>query len=76
MQINNPTKALILLVALICITLLMILKTIDSQAATGLLGMIVGYCIGNGIAAKNSDEVTPVFTKKGEPHNGSKEEAI
>lgn len=64
MELTNPPKALIVLVALICIVILMVSKSIDETTGAGLLGMIVGYGVGNGIAAKNGDPVQPIIGTK------------
>jgi hypothetical protein len=64
MNIANPSKAMIALVALICVTLLLMTESISNEAGTGLIGMIAGYAVGNGIAARRGDEVTPIIGKK------------
>ena len=64
MSIINPPKALIALVALICLTVLMASNRIEGEAAMGLMGMIIGYAVGNGIAAKSDEEVQPIIGKK------------
>ena len=64
MNIANPSKAMIALVALVCVTILLATRTIDQSAGTGLIGMIAGYAVGNGIAARRGDEVTPIIGKK------------
>lgn len=58
---TNPPKALIVLVALIGIIVLMVTGSIDETTGAGLIGMIVGYGIGNGIAAKHGDPVEPII---------------
>lgn len=64
MNITNPPKALIVLVAMCCITILMSFGKIDQSAGTGLLGSIVGYSIGNSIRPKNGDQVPPIIGRK------------
>lgn len=64
MNITNPPKALIVLVALVCLTVLMASHTIDSTAGAGMLGTIIGYGVGNGIAARKGETVEPIFGKK------------
>ncbi|MEQ1872965.1 MAG: hypothetical protein ABL953_04495 [Ilumatobacteraceae bacterium] len=66
MKIVNPTKAFIALVALICLTILLATHSIESEAAVGMMGMIVGYSVGNGIAARQGDDVTPIIGRKPE----------
>ena len=62
MNITNPPKALIVLVAMICITVLMFSNKIDQSAATGLLGSIVGYSIGHGI--RGTADTPPIVSRK------------
>lgn len=61
LNLNNPPKFYIVMFALICITALMMTQTISSEAGLGLLGLIVGYAVGNGIAAKDGDKVEPII---------------
>lgn len=63
-NIQNPSKAMIALVALICITVLLAVNAIDQSAGTGLIGMIAGYAVGNGIAARKGEDVTPIIGRK------------
>jgi membrane protein YqaA with SNARE-associated domain len=64
MAVVNPSKALVALVAMVCITVLMALERIAAEAATGMLGAIVGYAIGNGIAAAQHMKVTPIIGER------------
>ena len=66
MSITNPPKALIVLVALVCLTVLMATHTLDSTTGAGMLGTIIGYGVGNGIAAKKGETVEPIFGQKQE----------
>jgi hypothetical protein len=63
-NITNPSKALIALVGLICITILMVTDSISQDAGIGLVSAIIGYAIGNGIAAKQGQPVEPIIGKK------------
>lgn len=64
MTIQNPPKAFIVLIGMICITVLMATHAIDQSAGTGLLGSIIGYAVGNGIAAKKGEAVEPILGKR------------
>lgn len=64
MNLANPPKALIALVGMIVIAILMIADSIASEAGTGMLGSIIGYAIGNGIAAKNGTAASPIIGPK------------
>jgi hypothetical protein len=61
LEVNNPPKAYIVILALLCITVLMVTNTIESDSGLGLLGLIVGYAVGNGIAAKQGEPVEPII---------------
>lgn len=61
LNLNNPPKFYIVVLALVCITVLMIFGTIDSDAGLGLLGLIVGYAVGNGIAARQDEPIEPII---------------
>lgn len=61
MNIANPSKALIALVGLVCLTVLMAVKAIDADTGVPVLTTIVGYAIGNGIAARKGDPVEPII---------------
>ena len=64
MNITNPPKALILLVALLCITILLTTNSIDQNAGLPMISAIVFYGIGNGVAAKNGKDSPKIFGKK------------
>jgi len=64
MTIANPPKAFIALIGLICLTVLMALKAIDSATGTGMIGTIIGYAVGNGIAARQGKPVDPIIGNK------------
>ena len=64
MSLANPSKALIALIGLVCITVLMVTDSISQDAGVGLISAIIGYAIGNGIAAKTGQPVDPIIGKK------------
>ena len=59
MHIANPTKAFILLVALICVTVLLALGKVSTEAGLPIITAIVFYAIGNGVG-----HGTPVLDRK------------
>jgi hypothetical protein len=63
-NIANPSKAFIALSSLICLTVLMVHGAIRSDQGLPVLTAIVGYSIGNGIAARQNQEVTPIIGRK------------
>jgi hydrogenase/urease accessory protein HupE len=64
MTITNPPKAFIALVALICITLLRALDKLDQASFNAIAGLLVGYAVGNGIAARQGQPVQPIIGAK------------
>ena len=64
MTITNPPKAFIALVALVCLTLLRALDRIDQASFNALAGWIIGYIVGNGIAARTGAPVQPIIGAK------------
>lgn len=64
----NPSKALIALVALICMTVLISVGAIDQDQGLPIITMVVGYSIGNGInALRGTDNSGIINGKKKEP---------
>lgn len=64
MNITNPPKALILMLALVCITVLLAVNSIDESAGLPIISAIVFYGIGNGVAAKGGKESPKIFGPK------------
>lgn len=64
MQLANPSKALILLVALISIVVLLALGKITTEAGLPLISAIVFYGIGNGVGAATGQKSPKIFETK------------
>lgn len=64
MTLQNPPKAFILLVALLCITLLLALGKITNEAGLPIISAIVFYGIGNGVAARSGKTSEPIIGPK------------
>ncbi len=60
----NVSKAAIALAALASITVLLVVDAISRDAGLGLLGMIVGYATGNGIAAHQGISAPPIISPR------------
>ena len=60
----NPSKALIALVGLICITILLSVGKLETSEGVPILTMIIGYSIGNGINALRGTENSGIINKK------------
>jgi len=63
----NPSKALIALVGLVCITVLLAVGKIQTSEGVPILTMIIGYSIGNGINALRGTENSGIINKKKDP---------
>ena len=61
MKIANPSKAFILLVALICVTVLMAMGKITSEAGLPVITAFGGYGLGNGIGARSGKNSPHIF---------------
>lgn len=61
MTIANPSKALIALVGLICLTVLMALDKLDTSQGMPVITLIIGYAVGNGIQARKGAPVDPII---------------
>lgn len=64
MTLNNPPKAFILLVALICITVLLAMGRVTTEAGLPIISAIVFYGIGNGVAARTGKPSEPILGPK------------
>ena len=64
MKIGNPSKAFILLVALICVTVLMSIGKVSTEAGLPIITAVVFYGIGNGVAARQGISSSPIITPK------------
>ena len=64
MTLGNPSKALILLVALIAVTTLVGIGKITQDAGLPILTAIVFYGIGNGVGAKLGQQSPKIFEAK------------
>lgn len=64
MTLNNPPKAFILLVALICVTALLAIGRVSTEAGLPIISAIVFYGIGNGVAAKTGKPSEPIIGPK------------
>ena len=60
----NPSKALIALVGLVCMTVLIAVGSIEQDQGLPIITMIVGYSVGNGMAALTNKPVEPIIKKK------------
>lgn len=60
----NPSKAAIALVGLVCMTILIAVGSIDQDQGLPIITMIVGYSVGNGMAALTNKPVEPIIKKK------------
>lgn len=64
MKIENPVKAVLAVLSLVCVTLLMALGKVNTDAGLGILGTISGYAIGNGVNARTGKDASNIIGKK------------
>ena len=64
MSLHNPTKAFILLVALVCVTFLLSIGKVSTEAGLPIITAIVFYGIGNGVAARQGISSSPIVGPK------------
>jgi len=55
---------IIVVLALIALVVMMMSNTIEAESGLALISLIVGYGIGNGIAAKNNDPIEPMIGRE------------
>ena len=64
MRIANPSKAFIALMGLICITVLIAIGKVDMSQGMPVITLVIGYAVGNGIAARSGEPVQPIIGPK------------
>lgn len=63
----NTWKAIIALAALISVSVLMAIGSIGTGEGMPIITLIVGYVVGNGVAAKQGINSQPIIQMKHEP---------
>jgi hypothetical protein len=63
-NINNPPKFYGVLVMVLAVTLLVAMGRVEWDSADALYTAILGYLVGNGVAAKNDQPVEPIIGRK------------
>ena len=63
----NWSKLATALTALICVTALMMTSKIDAAAGIPVITLVLGYMLGNGVAAVQNTNVQPIFARKPAP---------
>lgn len=66
--ITNVSKLIIAAIVVICCTVLLATNSIDPGAGMAPITLIIGYMLGNGVAAITNKPVTPVI---GRPNDDS-----
>ena len=64
MTVNNPPKFIGILLAMILLTVVFGMGTLSESGYIGLMGLMIGYLVGNGVAARNDQPVEPTITNK------------
>jgi hypothetical protein len=63
----NWSKLVTAVTALLCVTILMIAERIDDAAGIPVITLVLGYMLGNGVAAAQNTNVQPIFARKPAP---------
>mgnify|MGYP001811300158 CR=1 FL=1 len=63
MTVSNMPKLIGILLAMCLLTLVFGLGKLSESGYLGLMGLIVGYLVGNGIAARAGEPVQPVISE-------------
>lgn len=58
---TNYLKLFIIALVVVCVTILLALHSISETTSVALIGPLVGYLVGNGVAAKQGITASPVF---------------
>jgi ABC-type lipoprotein release transport system permease subunit len=61
--VNNAPKLIGILLAMCLLTAVFATGRLSESGYLGLMGLIVGYLVGNGIAAKNGEPVQPAISE-------------
>lgn len=64
-MINNPPKFIIIVIALLGLLILVGFGRVEWDQVDAWFGTIVGYGVGNGIAALRDQPHEPIFGRKG-----------
>lgn len=71
MTLNNWPKFIGLLVVGVGIIILLALGRVSEAGGFGLLGIIIGYLAGNGVAAKSGEKAEPVLAPRESPSSSA-----
>jgi hypothetical protein len=63
----NWSKLVTAVTALVSVTLLMLAERIDDAAGIPVITLVLGYMLGNGVAAATNSSVQPIFARKPAP---------
>ena len=66
MNLNTPPKFYGVIVAMILLTVVFGVGKLSESAYVGLMGLLVGYLVGNGIAARSGQPVEPMLRESPE----------
>ena len=65
-NVNNPPKLYGILLAMVLLSICLIAGKLSEAAYFGMMGTMLGYLVGNGVAARNGDPVQAVLGKREE----------
>lgn len=59
--VNNPPKLVGVLVGMVVVGVLMAVNTLTQEVGAPMLTLLIGYLVGNGVAAKRDEPVQPIL---------------
>jgi hypothetical protein len=60
----NWSKLVVAVVAQVCVTALMATGAVDAAAGIPVITLVLGYMLGNGVAAVSNSAVQPIFARR------------
>lgn len=62
--VQNGAKLIVAVVVIICCTVLLAVGAIDQGTGMSPITLVIGYILGNGVAAIKGEPVTPIIGSK------------
>lgn len=60
-NVNNPPKLIGVLLGMVVVGVLMAIHVLTSEVGAPMLTLMIGYLVGNGVAARNGEPVQPIL---------------
>ena len=67
--VQNSAKLIVAVVVVVCCTVLLSVGAIDQGTGMAPITLVIGYILGNGVAAVRGEPVTPIVGRKNDPES-------